>query len=786
MISIPFSETYIPVSCEGSPSISITSQQIQDVQGDDRSYSICSASQHHRISISHSVTVNQLYERERSHLEAMKDFEITPLVTTDKRFQERASEFSSQMFSILLPKTTGLTLTDEGARKWKSINSSTNHEAEQTSKMAYFTSIAASLSNMIYNFNNREEATVCFNKFAQDHHWFRPLQFELSDYSLTASGPFFAIVEFETIKVVVVRGSSSQQDWIHGNLDAEPYTLDELTGLHKGYCRFAKDIPARLLHFWNGDYFHANAMEKKPTIFCGHSLGGAVAELSALTLLIAKANVFVITFGSPSIAQSNQGWINQLDKRRILRYYFSDDPVPPALGVIYSTFETLVLIPNNVQESYHVTPTLQSVYTFENFYPILSTHSLASGLELHSMNRYTLNIFPQITEIQQPTLFVPSKGIQLKQDHLFTPKLDVGLRAISQEMDSKFIITITGEGEFAAVVRGSLGFKRARIASDEQSTIFEDEYFAPISCEYAIITEETEESSIRKCQFTCKFDCTSVAIPQSSAILRAQANTESSDFNFLICNGFEQVQCSIPKIDGHKHVAILGITGSGKSHLIEALTHHFDNKTLVAFPVGHVIARDEAAKAFTHKGIHVYELPGLSSANPQFFHKVHCLFEKENFPPSLIVVTFKKGMKDAGGLIDTIDRIRDKNPGMKFLLVLTNSPPASWRNEEIQQLITQTLKLPPATPWIQVNSADEEIEVDGNLRVIKQQNVGECWVRIQEIVKISTPANGVPVATFFERISGAMKYVSIAGVFYVVFAVTWVLVTKTPPPPPPL
>lgn len=220
------------------------------------------------------------------------------------------------------------------------------------------------------------------------------------------------------LQIVAIRGTrmSSTADWAV-NLDTSVHFyqnrhVDETTtsspskdathienkvdntfkGLHRGFCLRANAIPSELIVKELG--FLQNG--KKLTIFTGHSLGGAVASVLSLPFLRkreeahnsqthilssptppdlltssslsspnitntyngeveAKAEVFAITFGSPSILHKDffSKDYEQMGKR-ILRFHFEDDHICPSLSKEnYEPFETSICLRRSGRINYH-------------------------------------------------------------------------------------------------------------------------------------------------------------------------------------------------------------------------------------------------------------------------------------------------------------------------------------------------------------------------------------------------------------------------------------------------
>jgi len=98
------------------------------------------------------------------------------------------------------------------------------------------------------------------------------------------------IIKRNTIDIVCFRGTQSLHDWLF-NLSAIPVPYAGRL-CHGGFV-------AAHLSVWSKIKKHLHP--KKRTLFCGHSLGGALAELSVAKLTGKHPNLNLVAFGKPNV-----------------------------------------------------------------------------------------------------------------------------------------------------------------------------------------------------------------------------------------------------------------------------------------------------------------------------------------------------------------------------------------------------------------------------------------------------------------------------------------------------
>ncbi|MAX81613.1 MAG: hypothetical protein CL843_15740 [Crocinitomicaceae bacterium] len=112
--------------------------------------------------------------------------------------------------------------------------------------------------------------------------------------------PFGLLVETDRHVVIAFRGTVGYMEWINNGLVLQRQL--EIPGIefplkvHSGFLEIFKSIQTHLDQYWNTI---DTLRQDKPLIITGHSLGGAIAQLSALYLRMLEPTVY--TFGAPRV-----------------------------------------------------------------------------------------------------------------------------------------------------------------------------------------------------------------------------------------------------------------------------------------------------------------------------------------------------------------------------------------------------------------------------------------------------------------------------------------------------
>ena len=97
------------------------------------------------------------------------------------------------------------------------------------------------------------------------------------------------VVKRKSIDIICFRGTASGLDWLTDALVVPVPYAGRLC--HAGFVMAHASVWSKIK-----DHIHP----KKRTLFCGHSLGGALAELSAAKLHKKHPNLNLVTFGKPN------------------------------------------------------------------------------------------------------------------------------------------------------------------------------------------------------------------------------------------------------------------------------------------------------------------------------------------------------------------------------------------------------------------------------------------------------------------------------------------------------
>lgn len=128
--------------------------------------------------------------------------------------------------------------------------------------------------------------------------------------------------------IISFRGTDSFKDiLININVDRELLNLDEVPYTRKGLVHQGFQESYRTVHDQIQDII---SNHDGPTIFVGHSLGGAMSSIGALTscLINPYLEVKCVTFGSPRVFNSTLAQTFNSSVDNSVRVVNSDDPIP--------------------------------------------------------------------------------------------------------------------------------------------------------------------------------------------------------------------------------------------------------------------------------------------------------------------------------------------------------------------------------------------------------------------------------------------------------------------------
>jgi hypothetical protein len=205
---------------------------------------------------------------------------------------------------------------------------------------------------------------------------------------------FFAIVEFPKFIAVAFRGTTDTKDWLT-NFEITPQNISLLcnASVHQGFFDAACEFPFSAFH----ESVH------KRVVFCGHSKGGAVAELVARLYVATQQQLqtplLCLTFGQPHISSTTGPLLLQDERLCVFRYLFEDDPVPFALNKVnFRVSGNLILLCES-----HSTPT--SIAKASSSPPLLPS------VDSHAISRYvTALIHPELVVQPNQTKSIHSKS----------------------------------------------------------------------------------------------------------------------------------------------------------------------------------------------------------------------------------------------------------------------------------------------------------------------------------------------------------------------------------------
>ncbi len=271
-------------------------------------------------------------------------------------------------------------------------------EKKEIIKEYYFTeavNIAAGLCIGIYNPQQAPEIA-----YLRDYGW-EIVPFKLKDGQIDSS----IVVAKNHIKeqdldfyIVGFRGSANKSDWkINLQTEHVPYggtNVEEFIEyaqrkiddekhpmVHKGFNEYVNTVLSATMQDGSSSKKFVEEVKNNPKVrvlLTGHSLGGAVATLTAERLVsmgIEKWRVPVITFGAPAIG--NTAFAEQYgDKILLWRITNSADPVPGSLQTFFGGYKQF-----GYQHKYKISPKLATKQHDMAMYFDVSVHNYYKALQ---------------------------------------------------------------------------------------------------------------------------------------------------------------------------------------------------------------------------------------------------------------------------------------------------------------------------------------------------------------------------------------------------------------------
>ncbi|PRP77242.1 hypothetical protein PROFUN_13625 [Planoprotostelium fungivorum] len=398
----------------------------------------------------------------------------------------------------------------------------------RSAKRVAQTMICCLLSDAIYH--HAEEGATSFTDALHNlqitYSWF-----DVYGYQLSCPGfPYpFAVVEMEDFFVLTVAGTHRVEDWLT-NLDFDSIISGHLN-LHRGFELAARHIPIL-------DVYAAATSKKKELIVCGHSRGGAIAQLLNFQLLNRGHHSTCFTFASPVVGCPN--WSNEIkrldpDGKYFFHYVNAYDPVPFLLthfGSNYSSAGTVILFKrggNEGEKSKDDDFKSEGTKLFGSHDSVLNIHRYIEG---HKMSNYNKCIL--------------SAGGPLQLPYRHNTSSDTANNFSSNEYVVPPILPPENiGGEFSTAKHVRFYLKGENLSS---ITILN---FAFNTMNGRQILHEVLPVSKSSIQVISDLDLDDEAY--------------KPDFSISICNGFstKTIAGKLP----FQQVMLLGQTGAGKSHL---------------------------------------------------------------------------------------------------------------------------------------------------------------------------------------------------------------------------
>jgi len=131
---------------------------------------------------------------------------------------------------------------------------------------------------------------------------------------------------------IAFRGSYNADNWL-ANINIFPTWLSGVGGVHRGFMGASQSI----IPFLDPIISHAKD-HKFRIVFCGHSLGGAIAQIIGEIISKSYPNVRIVSIGSPKV-------FTRFAKVRAkhFRLIIDDDPIPKLMGFLFKHYEYALL-----------------------------------------------------------------------------------------------------------------------------------------------------------------------------------------------------------------------------------------------------------------------------------------------------------------------------------------------------------------------------------------------------------------------------------------------------------
>lgn len=269
---------------------------------------------------------------------------------------------------------------------------------------------ALSAAGAVYGFKKGMNITESFKPSLINKHF----DFDTSADQFSAKSGIFLFKEnagfaamamgkgkYENHAILVCRGTDGLKDWLSDlNIGGQLSVSGHL--VHAGFNRIYNQFREKML-----DFIKTNSAT---TVHCvGHSLGGALANMAADTIIGNNKNAVLYTFGAPRVGIAS--FANKLSKHprlsvdNIFRVYHSSDPVSmiplfpfvhaPQPGGEYYINKVLTINPwDHKMKAYTKTmANVKSWKSIQNPHPSLDDHAIKWLYSDESMRYCGLNIY---------------------------------------------------------------------------------------------------------------------------------------------------------------------------------------------------------------------------------------------------------------------------------------------------------------------------------------------------------------------------------------------------------
>ena len=194
------------------------------------------------------------------------------------------------------------------------------------------------------------------------------------------------VIKYNDLQIVAFRGTEEIHDWLF-NLTAIPYRYNK-RWCHGGFVVAHKSIWKKV---------RRQLDPNRRTIVCGHSLGGALAELSAHCMKD-FTDLHLVAFGKPNVFLKSKG-PNMGHLKTQISFIHGSDVVPRLPRYLYGPDGSQTMVYFDCFDRTHINPSLEFLEADWRFRRAISDHCMEEYVDL-VRTRY-LTILPELDETSE-------------------------------------------------------------------------------------------------------------------------------------------------------------------------------------------------------------------------------------------------------------------------------------------------------------------------------------------------------------------------------------------------